>query len=288
MPSDLKFPGRALQDETVVSQNVERHFVRQLAQLDAMTAVALKLLKANEAIVIPVALGKTHMIVLALYSKLLKTVPAIRVMASLSLVEDAQVLCRTLAETAVAIRYILQKRSAIRAEEYIAHKLMRTKHVMTKWGKVPGLKRRAKHITRLADAYKPTYDHLGEQRLKELRRWYYGNREMADVFKEVGLERMYHVVYLQFAGVQRVSDAERHVEFGEKGTVTVLLGSSDEGQMNVVLQTTSELLWLTISRLSRKFKMGYEADIANMKPEHRVYDALRAWRRRRRDKVKTV
>lgn len=286
MRNELKFPGYALQDETIVSNAMERHFARQLGELDKMTAVALKLLKASDAIVIPLALGKTPMIVLALYSKLLKTVRAIRVVGALSLVEDAQVLCRTLAETAVAIRYILQKKSALRADEYVAHKIMRTKHLMNIWSKTPGLKLRAKPIMKMAEIHSAPYAYLGEKRLKELRRWYWGDRPMAEVFKEVGLERMYHVVYVQFAGVQHVSDAERHVNIGDKGTVTVLLGSSDEGQMNVVLQTTLTLLWLTMSRLSRKFKMGYEADIANMKPEHSVYEALRAWRLRQRAKRK--
>jgi hypothetical protein len=284
VPTDVKFPGHALQDEGVVSLNVERHFARQLAALDAMTALALKLVNANESATVPRALGKTPMVVIPLYGKLLKTIRAIRVAASLSLVEDAEVLCRTLAETAVAIRYILQKKSAHRADEYLAHTLMRTKDVAGKWRKTRGLKRRARQMEKFADRHLPPYAYLGEKRLNELKRWYYGNRPMREVFKEVGLERPYQVVYLQFTGVQHVSDVARHAEIGEKGTVTILLGSSDEGQMNVLLHTTNALLWLTIARLSRKFRLGYQAEIESLKPEHKVYGALRAWRRRLRAK----
>jgi hypothetical protein len=280
--TSFKFPGKALQDEGVVSRSIERHFARQLTALDTMTGVALKLMQANESMTIPRALGKTHAVVMPLYGKLLKTVRAIRVAASLSLVEDAEVLCRTLAETAVAIRYILQKKSAHRTDEYLAHTLMRTKDVAGKWRKTRGLKRRARQLEKMADRHLPPYSHLGEKRLDELKKWYYGNRPMREVFKEVGWERLYQVVYLQFTGVQHVSDVVRHAEIGEKGTVTILLGSSDEGQMNVLLHTTSTLLWFTIARLSRKFRLGYQAEIESLRPEHRVYEALRAWRRRRR------
>lgn len=282
MATNLKFPGQALQDDGEVSRKIETHFTRQLAKLDQTTALALKLLKKNESMRVPRALGKAPMVVMPLYVKLLKTVRSIRIVASVSLVDDAQVLCRTLTETAVAIRYILQKKSSHRAEEYLAHTLMRTKDMMGKWRKTIGLNRRARPIERLVDEKLAPYAHLGAKRLNELKKWYYGDRPMREVFKEVGLEKVYQLVYLQFAGIQHVSDAAQHAEIGERGAISLFLGSKSEGQMNLLLHTTNVLLWLTIARLSRKFKLGYQAEIESIKPEHRVYDALRAWSRRKR------
>jgi hypothetical protein len=280
VPTNLKFPGQPIQDDAMVSQKVEAHFARQLRQLDATTELALKLLKRNPSMTIPRALGMAPKVVIPLYAKLLKTVRSIRVAASLSLVEDAQVLCRTLAETAVAIRYILQKKSAQRAEEYVAHTLMRTKNVMKKWKNTPGLKRARRPIEKATDQHLKSFAHIGEKRLKELTTWYSGDQRLVDTFKRVGFEKFYQVLYLHFAGVQHVSDADRHIAFDEKGTLTVLLGSSSEGQMNMLLHTSNALLWMTIARVGKKFKLGYEAEIQSMRPEHRVYDALRAWSRR--------
>jgi hypothetical protein len=285
--TNLKFPGQAAQDEEVVSQRVETHFARQLNKLDTTTALALKLLQKNDSMTVPRALGKAPILVIQLFAKLLKTVRAIRVVASLSLVEDGQVLCRTLAETAVAIRYLLQKKSSHRAEEYLAHTLMRTKDVAEKWQKTRGLKRRAQQIVNLVDQELPPFAHLGAPRLKELRKWYYGNKPMRDMFKEVGLEKLYPIAYLQFTGVQHVSDALQHAEIGEAGGVAILLGSSNEEQMNTLLLTTTVLLWLTIARLSRKLNLGYQAEIESLKPEHKVHDSLRAWSRRKRARSAT-
>ena len=57
--------------------------------------------------------------------------------------------------------------------------------------------------------------------------------------------------------------------------------------MNVVLHAANALLWLTMARVSEKFRLGYDAEIWSIKPEPKVNEALRAWRRRKRAKATT-
>jgi hypothetical protein len=116
--------GFALPGEESARESVERTFAKSLAQVDACLALGVKLLQRTSSFVVTrKRTEKVGLVVMGLYMKALKTVRAIRIVASPDLVEDGFVLCRSLLETTVAILYVLQKDSPRRADEYIAHTL---------------------------------------------------------------------------------------------------------------------------------------------------------------------
>jgi hypothetical protein len=199
------------------------------------------------------------------------------------LTEDGLVLCRTLLETAVAILYILQKDTPRRTDEYLAHVLVRTKKIMTKWKATPGLRRWGKQIEKRADSHLSPYAYLGESRLRDLRRWYSGDATIETTFKKVGLNRLYQEFYLFTAGIQHVSDISRHIEVGDKGGAVLLMGSGDSGDMRALLDMANRGLWTIMRRVSSKLGMGYEAEIERHRPPRDQTRALvRAWARRQK------
>ncbi len=285
MAKDIKVTGQLLPWEEDARDSVERNFARRLARLDATLKLAIKLLERSDSVDVTPSRTKSRdsvLVVMGLYAKAVKTTRAIRIVASASLVEDGFVLCRTLLETAVAVLYILQKHTPRRADEYLAHVLKRDQKVMAKWKDTHGLKRLAKPIDKLITKHLLAYSHLGPARLKELRRWYSGDETIEDTFKRIGLNLLYQTFYVQVAGVQHVSDLPRHVEVGEKGALSLSMGSSDAGAMNLLLERTNAILWVVMQRVSEKIGLGYEAEIAGMNPnpEGPAHSLLRAWSQR--------
>jgi hypothetical protein len=278
--------GKSLPGEEGAREAIERTFARELARLDATFALAVKLLEANDSIVIgPSGMGtiKSALVVLGLYGKAVKTVRGIRQLASAALVEDGLVLCRALLETTVAILYLLQRNTPRRADEYLAHILMRTKKIMGKWQDTPGLKRWAKEITKRTDSHLVPYDYLGPARLKQLRTWYSGDHTIEETFKRVGLNRLYQEFYLYLSSFQHVSDLPSHAEIGDKGQLVLTAGSSNAGQMRVLLDMTNRILWTAMGRVSQKIGLGYELEIERHRPPRdKTRSLIRAWSQRHR------
>jgi hypothetical protein len=279
--------GTFLPWEEDARQSVERTFARELAPLDQTLKLAIKLPERNASVDVTPSRTKSRnsvFIVMALYCKAIKTTRAIRLAASPALAEDGLVLCRTLLETAVAILYILQRNTPRRADEYLAHVLMRTKKIMEKWKETPGLRRWATRIEGQTDSHLPPYRYLGEARLKQLRHSYSG-QTIERTFRRVGLNRTYQEFYLFVSAFQHVSDVSRHIDLGEKGPILLPMGSNDPGQMRVLLDMTNRILWTVMQRVSQKIGLGYEAEIEQHRPPRdSTRELVRRWLERKKER----
>lgn len=191
----MKVTGFAIPGEDSARESVEKTFAKNLAQVDACLALGVKLLQGtNSFVVTRKRTEKVGLVVMGLNMKALKTVRAIRLVASPDLVEDGFVLCRALLETTVAILYVLQKDSPRRADAYIAHTLMRTKWAMEGWGRTHGLKVAGRRIDKRAEKEKKPFEkRLGAARLEQLKRSYSGV-SLEQTFKLLGLDRLYQTL----------------------------------------------------------------------------------------------
>ncbi len=127
MSREMQVPGHPLPDEENRRESVERTFATSLANLDKAHALGLMLIERTDSFVTTPKRSETSGgIVMGLYWKALKTVRAIRLVASADLQEDGLVLCRTLLETMVAILYVLERNAPHRADEFVASMIMRT------------------------------------------------------------------------------------------------------------------------------------------------------------------
>jgi len=267
--------------------SVERALATELARLDALLVLAMKLLTANATIGVgPSGITrKTAGVLLGLYAKAIKTARGVRLLASASLAEDGMVLCRTLLETTVAIFHITRRDTTRRVDEYLAHVLMRTQMVMERWAETPGLKRHGRGLMKKVQRHLPPYSYLGESRLKQLRGWYSGEK-LEQTFKNCGLNKAYQVSYRYLTGFQHVSDLSSHVEFTDDGGLALRSGSSDLGQMRMLLFLTHQFLWAAMHQVSRKVGLGYEAEIESHRPPAtgpgRCFTRGRSGRRKKR------
>jgi hypothetical protein len=277
------FAGFALPGEESARESVERTFAKRLAEGDACLALGVKLLQRTSSFVVTrKRTEKVGLVVMGLYMKALKTVRAIRIVASPDLVEDGFVLCRSLLETTVAILYVLQKDSPRRADEYIAHTLMRTKWAMEGWTRTHGLKVAGRRIDKRAEKEKkPLESRLGAARLEQLKRSYSGV-SLEETFKRVGLNRLYQTLYRRLSVHPHAADLESHAEPSEKGGLQLKAGTSDLREMNFLLDSTRLLLCAVMQRVSQEMDMGYQAEIEALKPRAGLPTRMlfRAWKKR--------
>lgn len=278
----MKVTGHPQPDEENVRESVEKTFATSLAQLDKAHALGLKLIQLTSSFVTTRRRSeKSGAVVVGLYWKALKTVRAIRLVASADLQEDGLVLCRTLLETTVAILYVLERNAPHRADEFFASMIMRTIWTMEDWQKTHGLKVQGRRIHRMYLEQKRTYERrLGATRLDQLRKSYSG-KSIKKTFEGLRLSKLYQTAYARLSTHQHATDLSSHVEFPEDGGIQLRSGGDAE-QMRFLLDLARLFFCAVMQRTSEEMELGYLADIEALKPRAKDLEQvrLRHWKQR--------
>lgn len=281
----MRVTGFTLPGEESARESVERAFAGDLAEIDSCLALGVKLVQRTDSFVVTrQRTEKVGLVVLGLYMKALKTVRAIRLVSGPDLVEDGCVLCRVLLETTVAILYVLQRDSPRRADEYIAHTLMRTGWAMEGWARTPGLKVAGRRIEQQVEKQKKPFEkRLGAARLEQLKRSYSG-MSLEQTFALVGLKRLYQTLYRRLSAHPHAADLPSHAAPSDKGGLQLKAGTSDMQNLKFLLDSTRLLFCAVMQRVSQAMDMGYEAEIEALKPRSAMPSRalFRAWKKRLR------
>jgi HEPN domain-containing protein len=201
-------------------------------------------------------------VVFGLYAKACKTLRTVRMLGAGGFAEDAFVLARTLFETAVAVRWILQSASLRRSQMYIAHMLLRDEQLLAEWKKTPGLKRWAtKKRVATARARLAVYEaRLGSDVIASLRRSWSG-RTLEQTAKAVGVQRVYQVFYRRASRPGHAADLPQHLAFAPDKVTVLKIGPGDFEALEEVLRMSYLSFWLLLRRVDRRFGLGHDSDL---------------------------
>ncbi len=198
--------------------------------------------------------------VVALLMKAAKTFRSIQLLAERGLTDDAFVLVRTLYETSVAIMFILQKNSRVRARMYHVHSHRHDLKMLEHWSRTKGLKRAAtkeafRVIRRLlTDGEKGLP--AGTDMKAIGRHWSGLPGGFEAAAKALGQERLYATLYRRTSSQAHASDFSSHVTATTEEIWFELAPSPD--QVPMVSAIAREMLLMAVARVDRRFRLGYE------------------------------
>lgn len=275
--------GPQLPHEAENFRDVSNRLGPSFQRLDRSIALGIDLIgRAGTALATPWRPRLTGAVVLGLYAKSIKTARAVRLAASAGLLEDGLVLCRTLLETHVAISYLVQRKGKRRAQEFVASQIAKIAKVADEWEKTPGLKLQGRRLKKAAqETLARDFTHIRPDRLKELRKGYAG-MSIEAVFKLVGMNKDYQVVYRDLSSYPHAQDLQGHLDLTAAPGVGLLFGRVDAPDVRKVLDTARRILISTMYRVAQALDLGHLAEIHRLavSPEDNLHELLTSWERR--------
>jgi hypothetical protein len=211
----------------------------------------------------------TVLVIAGLLIKTCKTVRAIQILSERGFSAESNALVRVQFETALAILFILQKRSKLRTQMYLAHCAIQDFKVLSHWKETKRLKRKVKkdlfeRVKTLRDSYLqaiPNGIDVG-------RHW--SGRDVLQTSRSLGMEEMYATVYRPTSANTHASDLSSSHRYDQKTGKSVLLNvpSAESFDYSNVLART--LHWAVLSRVDSRLGLGYanaieENEVTNTK-----------------------
>jgi hypothetical protein len=204
----------------------------------------------------------------SMVTKACKTFRAIQLTAEAGLGQDASVLARQLFETAVAVKFILQKDSEDRASMYAAyenvrHLVMVEEAVDVKAFVITDPDDTLNKARTNVEAWEK---YLSPQVLKSLRKHWSG-RNLAWAAREVDMAHAYALMYRSTSAFAHGADANQHFFVtAAGGPPTLKLAPSGE-QLKPVLESAINLMGVIIEAANDAFGLGEEAVIERIRAE---------------------
>jgi hypothetical protein len=209
-------------------------------------------------------------LIASLLTKCCKTFRAIQLTAESGLGQDASVLARQLFEIAVAVKFILQRDTLLRATMFAAHEDQRALVALEEMSKIKGLKsgspenvakQRAK-----VKAWEPSFENV--EVLKSVRRHWSGD-SLQWAAKEVDLLSAYATMYRYTSTFAHGSDPNAHffIRPGDKTPTLKLVPGGDEVQP--VLDSSIILLAIIFEVANETLGLGEDDVVERIKAEVR-------------------
>jgi hypothetical protein len=194
--------------------------------------------------------------------KACKTFRSIHILCERGLQEDASALVRVLMETAVAVLFILQKKSRERARIYHAHGIAQDVKMLNEWASTPGLKRKAPK-----KLVKQVTDTLAELMRKlppgtDVKHHWSGRRNLLEAMRALRGDVLYATLYRFTSAISHAADSGAHLEINSASADPVWQMEPRAKGFEPPSYMARELLWHMANRIDARLGLGFSATLA--------------------------
>ncbi len=261
-------PTGFLPNEASTREEMQRQCRSDFEQLDKTIDLCLSLISKSEGL--RITPKRTHLVgfvVMSLFQKMIKSARAVRVLSELGLTGDANVVCRGLFETQVALRWILERDWDTRARHYVVYIWKRTETMGNAWCARPELKETGEGILKqVRVAIDSAKRGLGAAVVDRLKRSYDGGSGLEQTAVAVGLGPEYDVLYRRLSQAAHAEDMPDHVNQKNLDAIE-LKASGSWTQVRFALFSCRHILCDSALTVTSAMELGYAAAIDALRPE---------------------
>lgn len=263
----------SLPDEEKAREDIAQRFGDLFVSAERLHNATVEILTRGKLVVRnPTDHGRGVVVLISsMLTKACKTFRAIQLTSEGGLGQDASVLARQLFETTVAVKFILQKDSRLRAAMFGAHEDQRFLVLVEKAVEIGGFETvgTPEMLEKAREKVRAWNEVIPAHAVDSVRRHWSGNHGLEWAAREVDLLSAYTMMYRYTSAFAHGSDASAHFFVTHAEDVPTLKLSPGDDQVRAVLVSSMALMAKIVETVNEVLGLGEEAVVERINTEVR-------------------